>query len=575
MDDKRKRQKLLCATISQNVLVTDNHKFDAIMESLYEECQSTIQTDTVNNSVQIDEKHLSDESNITPLMVACDKSVELPLIHLKNKIKELQLQSEDDPDPDSRSSMFNYLLELWGHPAETSSATEGANSAAHHALAAGFIFGLNVLENFHEAISFYDGEHNRTNRLQTFDSLITQTNGNGDTPIMMACVFGHTSVLYYILERRLELYADGLDKSSSFNPPKDSTIQSMSQTLQKIFAIRNAEGCTALSLSCGHGKVEVVQMLIQPLFAQISWFDNECKAIVSLDYYSERENEELDGPDVRTYKFRLKPLLKISYKDFEHCKLALKDMDAEVNHMKQHKRINKVHLDGFIQQRLKLFECEEILNDAMNYMAADVAKDLMNDKNFGASTPNQHATKTKKKKKKQKGCNKTLPSDRSSNEANQNSMPDKDVTEQRLINHFDMDPSPFVTLQDGRLISRSQQSNDVDEVAQTNVDLVPSENPTPRSLQNVLQSQLCKKLQTREDSRKCCPESFNVEEQMESLCLDPSMMLLSSHGMAMEMSPCQLETMQAILKHQANAAQEAQIIQERLLSEENIRPTKT
>ena len=574
MDDKRKqlRQKL-CATISQNVLVTDHHKFDAIMESLYEECQSTIQTDTVNK-LQIDEKQFSDESNITPLMVACDKSVELPLIHLKNKIKELQLQSEDDPDADSRSSMFNYLLKLWGHPAETSSATEGANSAAHHALAAGFIFGLNVLENFHEATSFYDDEHNRTNRLQTFDSLITQTNGNGDTPIMMACVFGHTSVLYYILERRLELYANGLDKSS-FNPPKDLTIQSMSQTLQKIFAIRNDEGCTALSLSCGHGKVEVVQMLIQPLFAQISWFDNECKAIVSLDHYSERENEELDGPDEHTYKFRLKPLLKISYKDIEHCKLALKDMDAEVNHMKQHKRINKVHLDGFIQQRLKLFECEEILNEAMNCMAADVAKDLMNDKSFGASTPNQYATKMKKKKKKQKGCKKTLPSDRSSNEANQDSMPDKDVTEQGLTNHVDMDPLPFVTLQDGRLISRSQQSNDVDAVAQTNVDFVPSENPAPRSLQNVLQSQLCKKPQTREDSRKCCPESFNVEEQMESLCLDPSMMLLSSHGMAMEMSPCQLETMQAILKHQANAAHEAQIIQERLLSEENIRPTKT
>eukprot|EP00956_Cyclotella_meneghiniana_P038620 scaffold157100_cov83-Cyclotella_meneghiniana.AAC.1 len=574
MDDNKKqlRQKL-CAAISQNVLVTDHQKFDVIMESLYEDCESTIETDTVNDSL-IDEKQLSGVSNITPLMVACDKSIELPLIHLKNKIKELQMQSEDNPDHNSRSTMFHNLAKLWGHPLETSSTKEGANSAAHHAIASGFIFGLNVLEHFNRVISFYDDNHNKANRLQAFDSLITQTNGNGDTPIMMACVFGHTSVLNYILQRRLELSADELDELPFNAQKEDSTIQSIWQPLQIFFAIQNEEGCTALTLSCGHGKVEVVQMLIQPLFAQITWSDNECKAIVSLDNYSERENEDLDEADKRTYKLCLKPLLKVSHKDLEHCKSALKGMDAEVNHMKQHKSINNAHLNEFFKQRLKLCECEQLLNEVMNYMVADVAKDLMNDKNFEVSTPNQHATKAKKKKKKHKGRNKMLILDRISNEANQDNTPDKDESEREPANPFNRDPSPFITLQDGRLISRTQQANDMDAVVQNNVDFVPSENSAPRSLQSVLQSQLRKKPQTRERSTKSCPESFNVEAQMESLCLEPSMLLLSSHGMAMEMSPCQLETMQAILQHQVNAAHEAQIIQERLLSQEQTRPTK-
>ena len=60
---------------------------------------------------------------------------------------------------------------------------------------------------------------------------------------------------------------------------------------------------------------------------------------------------------------------------------------------------------------------------------------------------------------------------------------------------------------------------------------------------------------------------IDIEAKMESLCLDPSMLLLTSYGMAIEMSPCQLETKQEILKHKYNAKIEAQRIQKRQLSE--------
>ena len=51
---------------------------------------------------------------------------------------------------------------------------------------------------------------------------------------------------------------------------------------------------------------------------------------------------------------------------------------------------------------------------------------------------------------------------------------------------------------------------------------------------------------------------------MDSLCLDPSMLLLSAHGMAIDMSPCQIEAIESILKHQLKAVNEAQKIQSRL-----------
>ena len=62
-----------------------------------------------------------------------------------------------------------------------------------------------------------------------------------------------------------------------------------------------------------------------------------------------------------------------------------------------------------------------------------------------------------------------------------------------------------------------------------------------------------------------------VEVIMDSLCLDPTMLLLSSHGMALDLSPCQLEAVENILTMQMTAIQEAKTIQARIrsTSEEN------
>mmetsp|Transcript_31249 Transcript_31249/g.53374 ORF Transcript_31249/g.53374 Transcript_31249/m.53374 type:complete len:215 (+) Transcript_31249:2-646(+) len=129
--------------------------------------------------------------------------------------------------------------------------------------------------------------------------------------------------------------------------------------------------------------------------------------------------------------------------------------------------------------------------------------------------------------------------------------------------------SPFITLQDGIVISKSQQSEyvasiqpDHSSLEDTSSDMAvnSSGSKKPTTLKSIFESTTSSII-----SSSAAADGDSVTAIMESLCLDPSMLLLSPHGMAMEMSPCQLDAIESILKHQLNATKEAQKIQSRLL----------
>jgi hypothetical protein len=54
---------------------------------------------------------------------------------------------------------------------------------------------------------------------------------------------------------------------------------------------------------------------------------------------------------------------------------------------------------------------------------------------------------------------------------------------------------------------------------------------------------------------------------MDALCLDASMLLLSPHSLAMNLSPCQLEAVETVLKNQLDAVSQAKNIHSRLMAE--------
>ena len=65
--------------------------------------------------------------------------------------------------------------------------------------------------------------------------------------------------------------------------------------------------------------------------------------------------------------------------------------------------------------------------------------------------------------------------------------------------------------------------------------------------------------------RNATDYDLDVNAVMEALCLDNSMLLLSPHSMALNLSPSQLDAIGAVLRNQVAAVEQAREIQSRLL----------
>ncbi|KAL7519798.1 hypothetical protein ACHAWX_004555 [Stephanocyclus meneghinianus] len=589
MVDKRMQhlRHRLCAAIALNPTATENDAPQLFEFEAGEQFDDAVDahSNDVNNSQQ--PLVCGNSSNVTPLIMACDKSHSAALVYLRSQLEELHSEhhyaNRDDSSKKLHSSMRD-LVELWGHPAESSSTSEGANTAAHHALAAGFSFGLDVLEYFSnrcsdDVLSSTPKEPLESSRLHIFHSLISRSNANGDTPIMMACVFGHTALIEHVLEKCLELAINGLSEAShnQLGKLEDSFIEELWRPIQDIFAMRNKEGCSALNLSCGHGHVDIVHLISRPLHVKASWTDKTIRVIILHDNDTNNTNEARNlSSEKHVQILSLKPLVATSFRDAEFCKESLENLDSEVKFMKQQQnKVDKFKLDEFIEQSRKIRECGEVLNAELNRISDAAIKELMNDDGITAHlfTPGQHVSK-KNKKKKSKGTSKPKQKIVSSTTGQEVSSSYSEnewqavQTGNQCTNRLLTNESPFSTLQDGCIISKTQQRGCIETMNsdETSIEATVG-NRASQSLQKVLQSRLLRHTHPKEDTPLHNQIGIDIEAKMESLCLDPSMLLLTPHGMAMEMSPCQLEAMQAILEHQYNATIEAQRIQTRLLSE--------
>jgi ankyrin repeat protein len=554
----------LCAATALNQEVERNNLSESL-DSIFNEVQVSGDSDSSADINCVDQGqqnwHEDDASNITPLMMACDKSHSAALTYLRKQLERSRNGNQDKLE--MKYTSLSDLVSLWGHPTESSSVSEGANSAAHHAMAAGFVFGLEVIEDFlvqceEDLASGNHTQHNRISRLQVFHSLISQSNANGDTPIMMACVFGHTEMIKHVLGRHLQLSAEEIKATSTSKHVTihDLKIENILQPLQQIFAIRNEEGCSALNLSCGHGNVDTVQLIARPLYVKFHQAGNSLQVDIL----------QGNGPDVKVsmlgdaQNFALKSLAEVSYDDVKFCKSSLENIEAELKFMQPQSGVD-VNTDGFVEQSNKIHNCEDVLNAELNRISADAMSELMSgEMNTTSDTaPRQAAGKKSKKKKQRKSKqhgtqvpDENLPSPLTCGIATDhgNQWSAAASTANQRGDGLLVNSSPFITLQDGRVVSKTQQSDSLETVCSDDAPTEVNENDlTPRSLQTVLQSQ----------------SEFDIEAKMESLCLDPSQLFLTSHGMAMELSPCQLEAMQSILEHQLNATKEAQDIQKRLL----------
>ena len=468
------------------------------------------------------------DGGVTPLMIACDKSIASALGYLRDQIEHYN----------TNELSLVPIFDAWGYITEKSQ--ESGNCAIHHAMAANFHIGVDVLEFAFSKTSTSSPEKSNNN-VQKYMTLISQPNENGDTPIMMAAVYGHSDLLKHVLKRTYELVSSSSDVVS----------HEIWESLSELFNKRNADGCTALNLACGHGNVEIVRLLIH------NHYLCERKDTTELKF---SPNNDVCNLNDYSKIHELTPLVMVTYDDVRRCQSTIDNLEIGLKKM-THRR------DEFEQQQKKALECLDILNKELDRVAAETAGLLLENENTGEaqSSKKPKGKSSSKKKKKRQHTKQKQYQEVSHVEPNSESIEgvDRSHNSWRIEIEEKKDDtkliplaatSPFVTLQDGRVVSKSQKQEDI-QCEDSSIDQVVHDNSEPKPLQSVLQSN------SRYDD--------NAVTTMESLCLDPSMLLLSAHRMAMELSPCQLDAIVSVLTKQFNASKEAQEIQSRLLRNNN------
>jgi len=497
------------------------------------------------------------DDNITPLMLACDKCCTEAVDYLRNQI----VRSVKNRDG---HISLDQIIEAWGHPTEVSSC---GNSAMMHALAAGFCDGFDILVYMMGCVDANENDRQSNNLHQTI-LLLSQTNENGDSPIMMACVSGHMKTLKHILEYIFKQSLgpmDCSDDTDGIRNIRDGMIETW-QSVRDVFLLKNSEECTALNLACGYCHEDIVEFLVRPQ---------------SLHVHPNNITLEIIGRDNSTRgsegAYKLKPLVDVSPAGAEYCKKSLDNITAGLKFMKEHNQVDRVK--EFENQYKQAKACLDLIESELERISTETANELLLvDTTKKSESARKHSTskaKTKKKnKKKQKnikakvtnaggisntsdvgGANKPQNDDATGPwSAVTNKLEELDRNESTSVN-----TSPFITLQDGSIVSKSQKAEHTssipDDSASSSNDATSDKPTKPKTLQSILQSTSASSVTTEDD----------IAATMESLCLDPSMLLLSPHGMAMEMSPCQLDAIESILTHQLRATKEAQNIQSRLL----------
>ena len=489
---------------------------------------------TANGEIKIDPEP---DENITPLLLACDKSSSAALRYLKSQLE---------------AGAIEVALQAWGGPRDPSFC---GNTPSHHAAASGLCeYALDVLHDYQTLL--IEGGHGVTgDPCRRFISLVTEENQHGDTPFMMAAASGQTSMFRHVLSRSLHLAMSGEANRQSL----DDCVEVVRKALKSGLGMKNAEGCNVLNLACGHGHLDTVTFLVQSQ-----------KLLTSAGKVV-RICEKGDEPEDDAFRIDFGPLVDVSYGDVEFCRSTIENLEGGLAFMKQHKQGSRVL--EFEAQISQANACLLVLESEIDRISSLAASDLLIANEGQASLEGPSSSKLKKRKKKKKGKCKAKqnrpPDDVSAEGSSGNTeggIEAKEQAERRPPSPANQWKAvggggassllrPFVTLSDGTVVSRSSRAEYLASLAPATPDGGDSTPGAdgPSGLRRILES-------TRGGGG-----GPDLESAMESLCLDPSMLLLSEHSLALEMSPCQLEQIEAILKHQTGAVRAARLIQKRLL----------
>ena len=444
----------------------------------------------------------------------CDnnkKKVVTPFMVACDKSQPVCLQYFIELLSKTTKDQFIGLKKLLGRPLDAS--PDHNNQAVHYAIMAyspEMVIDIAKITGLYNSKDLHD-KHSATQE-SMFKNLVTvlsQKNSNGDTAIMIASFLGKSTML--------EMWFDQLFSSAQ---SEAITWEQCIIELRKITKIKNKGGDCCLSLGYGHGHVNVVDCLIQ-----------ERKAWGS-------ETNKSEG------------LVLVTHEDVEQAKALME---------KVKKMPSLIANIGMTEDQV--LELEQKIQDTrrclimMQVSSAKLA-DKRSAELLNSETKEQHDTKKIQKRKKRKPKKKDVT----------NNLNDEEIIEESKVKKRDDVKSPtplalsmFKTLDDGTIVSRNQE--DV-EVHQQQQQLQQKIREKDHDTMQIMLRDRCLQSSNSNESTRAKSEAI-----MESLCLDASMLLLSPHGMAMELSPSQLDSIETVLFQQIDTVAEARQIHQRLMTQ--------
>ncbi len=530
--------------ISTNTVISPSyHK--AEQEDTLDQEQLHFVLQTAENLLHSTEReHIND--GVTPLMVCCDKGLSTILERLLSKISVEE--STTTTSTDSVVSKIQKLLSILaiGHPYDQSSASVcGENTAAHYAAYA------NSWDCFKVLLHWEEKQVDKVSRLNSSSSaglqpykILDLTNSHGDTPFMMAVMATSANTN----NSNVELIRYILSKQT-----KSLTRQ---QHIASLLQKENRSGDTALSLAYGHGKGDILREML-----------------LSVSFNNDHVVHKL-----------LLPLLK---GHIERCQKAV-ILSRNYISLQDKSNVSNDTLEQLLVNKSKVEACLDLLNETYRKQQAFAEEEACRnmrelllqeeDPKVNRSSNRQkkvekHDPKRKKKSGKQNSESVELLVRSKENNpdsicnSNDCSTESSDTTSvmKASTNSFDCAPVPargsqapstvptFITLINGSVISTQDASftgageDDVSRIPNCTTEVSPSRTNTQKDNGNLIHQKFL----------ELCPEA-------DSLCLDPSMLFLTSQNMAILLSPCQLEVVKRLLEKQLESTREAQQIHKRV-----------
>jgi hypothetical protein len=283
---------------------------------------------------------------------------------------------------------------------------------------------------------------------------------------------------------------------------------------RQVLQLANHEGDTCVSLACGHGHVDIMQCLLE-----------ECQ-------------------------------VKISHAEMKTCQLTVDRMDIAL------KTVSDLPANArstFHRRQTRVHACLAKLKTRLTQQVEETAEELLsgdnNDNENQATWSNNSKLNGKKKSKKQKRPN-------AQNKTGEQGGKEADTA----CNTLKQEEQPFCRvsrLEDGRL-AVIVQPHEVTSSEQEPMDVALLQNlpPNPASPQVLLRQRLKENHQDGVDK--------DVDAVMDALCLDVPMLLYTPHGMALNLSPSQLDAIEQILQKQTQAVRDARELQKRMHSKDSV-----